>query len=163
MNPKRYMRTQLSGNFYLDEFTRSETAARHGIDNSVGPTEPVFGDTPVVQPMRDALGPTHITSGYRSPVLNQLVGGSARSQHMNGEAADLVVTGHLPADVCRWLARSGLPFDQVILEFWQWTHVSIAFGRPPRGQVLTAYRDARGLTRYVGGIHDSPELAQEAA
>lgn len=28
-------RTQLSDNFYLDEFTRSQTAVRHGIDMSV--------------------------------------------------------------------------------------------------------------------------------
>ena len=35
----------------------------------------------VIQPMRDALGPIRITSGYRSPQLNRAIGGSRKSQH----------------------------------------------------------------------------------
>lgn len=45
----------------------------------------------VLQPLRDELGtPVTITSGYRSPQLNSLVGGSKTCQHMRGEAVDFV-------------------------------------------------------------------------
>ena len=43
----------------------------------------------VLDPLREALGePIRITSGYRSPELNRLVGGVPTSQHLKGEAAD---------------------------------------------------------------------------
>ena len=45
----------------------------------------------VLQPLRDALGtPLHINSGYRCPALNKSIGGAKTSQHMVGQAADIV-------------------------------------------------------------------------
>lgn len=44
----------------------------------------------VLQPLRDVYQkPMHVNSGYRCPELNKLVGGSATSQHVKGEAADI--------------------------------------------------------------------------
>lgn len=154
-------RVQLSPNFYLDEFLRSETAARHGIRVAVEKTSPAFkrlkrlAET-ILQPVRDANGPAYIVSGYRPPELNQLVGGSPTSQHCHGEAADFVVSGLTPLEVCQYIAAVGLPYDQLIHEFGQWVHVSIAWGRPPRGQQLTAYR-VNGATRYLSGLHPIPQ------
>lgn len=70
--------------------------------------------------------------------------GSATSQHLVGQAADLDIDGDLVA-LFRWLAfDSGLPFGQCIIEkrrtaAWSWIHVSL--GAPYReigkcGQVL---------------------------
>lgn len=39
---------------------------------------------------RDIAGPTSIISGYRCPGYNKAVGGASQSQHLDGEAADLV-------------------------------------------------------------------------
>ena len=88
---------QLSTNFRLSEFTRSDTAKRLGIENECSSVEQVLNLAylchMVLQPLRDKFGPIRITSGYRCPELNGAVGGASNSQHMRGEAADI----HLPS------------------------------------------------------------------
>ena len=123
-------RIKLSPNFYLDEFTRSQVAVRHDITISVEPDSLVLENlrrlcVNVLQPLREALGPVHVTSGYRPLAVNILVGGSSRSQHIDGLAADIVVSGYTPFEVCQWLEQSGRMFDQAIHEFGKWTHVSV--------------------------------------
>ena len=84
---------QLSNNFRLSEFTRSDTAKRLGIENECSSVEQVLNLAylchMVLQPLRDKFGPIRITSGYRCPELNHAVGGASNSQHMRGEAADI--------------------------------------------------------------------------
>ena len=88
---------QLSTNFRLSEFTRSDTAKRLGIENECSSVEQVLNLAylchMVLQPLRDRFGPIRITSGYRCPELNSAVGGVKNSQHLRGEAADI----HLPS------------------------------------------------------------------
>ena len=94
---KRSTNMQLSTNFRLSEFTRSDTAKRLGIENECSSVEQVLNLAylchMVLQPLRDRFGPIRITSGYRCPELNRAVGGVKNSQHMRGEAADI----HLPS------------------------------------------------------------------
>lgn len=162
-------RTQLSDNFYLDEFTRSQTAARRGIDMAVEPFGVVYFNLRrlcrrVLQPLRDALGPVHITSGYRPPKLNRLIGGSATSQHQYGQAADIVATGHTPLEVATWLREHVTGYDQLIHEFGEWVHVSVpsaALPTPARMERLTAIKVPRLLlkprTVYVPGLLTTAE------
>jgi uncharacterized protein YcbK (DUF882 family) len=51
--------------------------------------------------IRSALGDKsiHVGSGYRDRAYNQAIGGARHSQHMEGRAADIIVTGVTPADV----------------------------------------------------------------
>ena len=143
-------RTSLSDHFYLDEFLVSETAERIGIDMT---PPPVVVDnlsnlcTHVLQPLRIALGPVFVTSGYRPLELNRAIGSSDRSQHVAGGAADIRVSGHSPLEVCQWLAAN-LDYDQLILEFGRWTHVSI--GEPSRRHLLTARRVDEKTTYHTG-------------
>lgn len=154
---------RLSDNFWLGEFTRSQTAARLGREIEVAPDGPVFRALQrlcleVLQSVREALGPVFITSGYRPEWLNTHIGGSSRSQHMAGQAADLVVSGHSPHEICEFIERTGLPFDQLIHEFGRWVHVSVApEGREPRREVLTAYK-RDGRTAYAAGLHAIEDL-----
>lgn len=86
----------LSFNFTVGELLRSSTAERDpGLKREQeNPPEEVLLNLQylvetVLQPIRNGLDyPLRITSGYRSVLLNKLVGGSATSQHVRGEAAD---------------------------------------------------------------------------
>lgn len=160
-------RQPLSRNFYLDEFTRSQTAARHGIDMTVASGSEVYRNLKLLaelalQPARDALGPIFISSGYRPVALNRAIGGSSTSAHVHGLAADIAVSGHSPLEVARWFERSGIAFDQVIHEFGRWVHVGIVpEGQVPRQQLLTAAR-VKGRTTYLYGIHSMDEAIRRA-
>lgn len=148
--------TKLTTNFWLHEFLRSQTAARHGI--SMDPPVEVVDNlrrlcVDVLQPYRDAVGKTiMITSGYRPPRLNEMIGGSTTSAHMDGRAADFVVAGVTPFEVCNQMRAMGLPYDQLIHEFGRWVHVGISREEEDvRLQDLTAMRKD-GRTVYVPGI-----------
>ena len=149
----------LSENFTLEEFLISQTAARHGIDQE--PTPPIIKNLErlcisCMQPLRDAVSrPIFVSSGFRSPDLNSLIGGSKTSAHMQGNACDFRVSGMSPYDTCQMIVEMGLPFDQVIHEFGQWTHLGVA--DILRGEELTAYKD-KGKTKYIFGIHKMEEL-----
>ena len=90
--------------FELREFVASCTAQKHGIDNTP-PDEAVVNLRALcvhtLEPLRKVLGlPIIITSGYRCKELNHLlVNHSAKSQHMNGQAADFYV-GQAPVQGC---------------------------------------------------------------
>ena len=110
--------------FTLKELLRSSTAEAQRIDNT--PTWKVVENLRdladnILDPLRAAWGsPIIVTSGYRCPLLNTAVGGSATSVHMIGSAADLnPATGNF-ADfkdfVVRWFKTSGKKFDQLLIE-----------------------------------------------
>lgn len=140
----------LSPHFTIDEFTQSQTAARDGIDNTIPPDlMPSAKRTAQgLELVRILLNshPVLISSGYRCPELNQKVGGSRLSQHMLAEAADFTVpTYGTPAQVVAAIVRSSIPFDQCILEFGRWCHIS--FTDKPRKQALVI--DQSGTRAYA--------------
>ena len=141
---------RLSKSFTLAELC--VTSVR--LDNTPGPkvTESLRAlATDILQPLRDAVGvPVNVTSAYRHPDVNKAVGGAKTSQHVLGEAADIVVAGMSPREVCETIIALNLPFDQLISEFGRWTHVS----RGPRNrrQVLTATRSKAGKVSYLVGL-----------
>jgi hypothetical protein len=136
---------QLSPHFTLAEFTRSESAKRHGVSNQPTPEHleniKILCDK-VLEPIRIKFGPINISSGYRSKVLNHYIGGSLRSQHCEGKAADLDMDGIgdvLNIDIFNYI-KSNLEFDQLINEFnYGWVHVSYNAGKN-RMQVLDALK-----------------------
>ena len=82
--------------------------------------------------------PIMINSAFRSKQVNDAVGSKDTSQHRLGCAADLRVPDMAPRQVVEAIIASGLPYDQLILEFDAWTHVSVP-NTPdllPRRQVL---------------------------
>lgn len=141
----------LSKHFTLEELTASDAATRRGIDNT--PDEATVQNlvqlcNTILEPMRMRLGkPIFISSGYRSPEVNALIGGSRTSQHMKGQAADFHIDGMTPVQVVRWIVESSrLPYDQVIEEFGRWVHISWA--AHPRGEALVAFKNDEGETEY---------------
>lgn len=132
---------KLSPNFSLEEFTKSATALKHGIDNTP-PTEILRAlqfTAEGLERIRVSLGnkPITVNSGYRKPALNAAVGGVPSSQHCHGEAVDFVCpTFGSPVDIVRHLADKLvlLGIDQIIEE-GSWVHVS--FTSSPRHVVLS--------------------------
>lgn len=82
--------------------------------------------------------PVMVNSAFRSKAVNDAVGSSDKSQHRLGCAADIRVPGMTPREVVDACIKGGLPFDQIILEFDAWTHISIpsVAGVAPRGSKL---------------------------
>lgn len=164
---------RLSKNFYLHEFTRSSVAAKHGIPVVVEPGSEIFHALQrlcrdVLQPIRDALGPVDISSGYRPPALNSRIGGSRTSAHLYGLAADFTVRGMTPLEVCQWLEQSGLQFDQCIHEHGRWVHIGLkADPAAQRQQLLTAWKPKktpqrqRPKTIYTPGLHRISDLLKD--
>jgi hypothetical protein len=142
----------LSPNFTVAEMTVSQEAVRRGILNN--PTQEHISNlqklcNDILEPLRARIGrPIVVTSGFRSPAVNQFVGGSKTSDHMKGCAADILVPGVRPMEVCQIIATMNLPFKQCINEFHTWTHVSI--GEPKR-EILTATK-VGGKTIYTKGL-----------
>ena len=144
---------QLSPNFSLSELVYSETAEERGIDNTPPPevVENLKRLAAGLEAVRALLGaPLEISSGYRCPALNEAVGGSSTSQHMQGLAVDFECpTFGTPLEVADAIRRSELEFDQCILEYGRWVHLS--FSDAPRRRMLTIYDDDKG---YVAGLWD---------
>ena len=127
---------KISPHFTLDEAVFSQTAARMG--SPLGKPPPDVMDNierlahEVLEPLRGILGkPIKITSWWRPVWLNKAIGGAPNSQHIVGEAADIVVPDFTPADVWRAAVQNGLQvrYDQIIHEFDRWVHISVGIGR----------------------------------
>jgi zinc D-Ala-D-Ala carboxypeptidase len=141
----------LSRFFTLAELLRSDTATREGIPNQ--PAEAQIGSlrtlcTAVLDPLREAVArPMRINSGFRGPALNARIGGSATSQHSQGQAADVQVPGLDMLELFKTVIRLKLPFDQLIYEAQsasvKWVHLSHrATGN--RGEIRIAQFNAAG-------------------
>lgn len=122
---------KLSKNFTLHEMTRSQTAKRHGIDNT--PTEDHLDNmrylcNNLLQPLRNNVGPITISSGYRSRKLNKKIGGSSSSLHCHGCAADIDNVNLL--DILCYI-HYNLPYTELIAEFFPggWVHAGLVYGR----------------------------------
>ena len=153
---------KLSENFNLSEFVSTAT----GLENIPGPVEVENLRAlcqEVLQPLRNAVVKKYsgkkvsivVSSGYRSPLVNQAVGGADTSQHLYGEASDINVYVNgvrlSNQEVIDEIRSLGLPYDQVIdeqLKGKQWVHVSHSKSKL-RKQWLTARDGTGGKTVYA--------------
>ena len=148
---------KISKHISYKEGVYSTTAKRLGIDNTPNAyalqnmellAEKVF------EPLREYVnGPIAINSFYRSPELNQAIGGSSKSQHCEGRAIDIDDTyGYMSNKEMYEYIKNNLDFDQIIWEFGtddnpDWVHVSYVDHDFNRQRCLKAYKE-NGKTKY---------------
>lgn len=161
----------LSPHFTLAELTDSDTAARNGINNDP-PLEVVANlkrTAAGLERVRVLLNANaiHVTSGYRSEALERVIcAGSykawcarrgmavnadswaqyfATKDHPKGNAADIKCPGYgTPERVMQTIVASDLVFDQCILEFGQWVHISFSEANRHKALVI----DNKGTREY---------------
>lgn len=152
---------QLSPHFKLSEFTRSATASKYGIDNSLSETHPIDAAIidnlrklciHVLEPLRVAMGvPITIGSGYRSTVLNKLVGGVPHSMHLTGHAADIHIPGTATGRKCMEWIIVNCQFYKIIWETADkqhfWIHVSYLEGENLNHVVSYLLKSAKSPNR----------------
>ena len=146
----------LSPHFCLDEFTKSSTAIKHGIQNNP-PQEAVENlrrlCANTLEPLREELGlPVVITSGFRTKALNDILAhASERSQHMQGQAADFYVPPgqsglsrrELLIKAFRLIITSEqIDYDQLIL-YPSFIHVSYVSRERNRRTILLGMRNGK--------------------
>ena len=145
--------TQLTKHFSLSELASSPTAQKHGINNT--PNGAIIDNLIIVceglEVIRKEAGlPIVITSGYRSPELNKLVGGSKNSQHCEGQAVDFSIPGISIEDTFQLIKRlvkeGKLNVDQCIQEFDRWVHCSFVY-KGNKNEFLRAVK-SKGKTIY---------------
>jgi hypothetical protein len=136
----------LSEHFRLSEFLESGVAARLGLSNQPS-AEHVrnlgYLARNTLEPWRQLVGPLRVTSGYRSKLVNEAVGGVAGSYHSEGQAADVAPLS-VSADVAmrglRRLVDSGeVKVDKAIIYHPSkggHIHVSVVAGATPRRQFM---------------------------
>ena len=141
---------KLSNYFTLEELLFSKTAARYGIDNFPGRgiIGTLISTAEKMDKIRDLLGhPILVSSGYRSPELNKKVGSSPSSQHTKGQAVDFICPRFgTPRKIVEAIIKSGIEFDQLILEFNSWVHISFV-DSGSRNQALII--DKQGTRTYA--------------
>ena len=144
---------RLSRHHTLARLIHSDTATERSIDNT--PPAEVLDNLRLLARGLDRVRQLlahrlEISSGYRCPALNAAVGGAPRSQHTQGLAADFCCPGFgPPLAIARAIHDSDIVFDQLILEYGDWIHVS--FSPAPRRRVLTIYTAREG---YLDGLID---------
>lgn len=149
------MKIQLTNNFSIPEFIKSDVAVKNNIDNIPEDNElkniknlcKTF-----LQPFRDWLNKTYkasilISSGYRCYELNRIVLGSPTSAHMKGNAADIyiIIDGSQMSKqsaltlIRKFVDEENPDFDQIIhYEYKNIIHVGI--GGKNRREILTNYK-----------------------
>jgi hypothetical protein len=167
----------LSSNFTLGELLHSNSAER---DESLkreqeNPPDEITNNLrhlveTALQPIRTRLDyPLRINSGYRSPLLNKIVGGSATSQHCRGEAADCELSRNFLTDPAMANVRNqiesgvleitGSPLRQdVNANFYLFAFICLNLNDLDVDQVIHEYGEDFGLPSWV---HVSSSVRQD--
>lgn len=126
---------KLSEHFTLEEMVRSQTATINKITNNPSQAEKdwlKYLCVNVLEPLRYHMNrPITISSGFRCPRLNALVGGVNASQHMYGQAADIRILSKEDGDKIFKYLKTNPYVHKALYERSKstgsrWIHVSVS-------------------------------------
>jgi uncharacterized protein YcbK (DUF882 family) len=113
-----------SKNFSWDEF-----ASKDGAEMPASVKENIIKVAQNLEVIRSYFNlPIKVNSGYRSPEHNKKVGGAKYSQHVKGNAADIVIKGKTPREVqagIEYLIQAGKISQGGIGNYPNFTHYDI--------------------------------------
>ena len=148
--------------FTISELLKSDTAIKKRIWN--GASKEVEDNlnalvAAVLDPLREKYGHAiYIKSGYRNSEVNKAVGGVSNSQHLKGEAADIIGFDGSTTEnykLGRLIVAMG-NFDQVIFEDVnkndlkpKWIHVSWKRVGDNRGHILKKIKNTTGYVNVT--------------
>lgn len=138
--------TQISPHFSLEELTRTDTGLENDPGIALAGNMQRLADT--LEQIREVLGvPLKVNSGFRTEEVNRRVGGVRNSAHLFARAADIVPQGMPLKEAFESIRKSGIVYDQWILEP-TWIHVGIACAREKARQqdLIATMRD--GVMKY---------------
>lgn len=142
------MGTKISKYFTIEEMTASDYAVRNNIENIPNNQErsnlSILANV-ILDKIRELVGVTVVSSGFRCKKVNDGIGSGDYSQHPKGEAADLVFPCQDLKFIFDKIKNSTIQYDQLIFEFGRWIHVS--YSANPRRECLIAYKE-NGKTVY---------------
>lgn len=123
----------ISKNISYRQATHSQMAISIGYNNTPDPQQLAtmkHTAEKIFEPIKHAIPAAIISSFFRTPQVNVLIGGSKTSQHCKGEAIDIDSHDNTTnAQIFNYI-KNNLEFDQLIWEFGNnnnpdWVHVSL--------------------------------------
>lgn len=152
---------KISKYFSLEEFLKSETAARRGFLEQYKPTISVVNNLKklaenVADPIREKFGAWSPTCAYRCERLNKTVGGVQNSRHLTGNAFDETFFKegeNISSEVFFWLLanKKNVKWTKIIwekgdVENPNWLHIEYVEGEKQR--VFTKINGVSGYPNY---------------
>lgn len=132
------MKTRLSDNFTLEEFSKTSAPYDNVIDFREYIDNIKYGVIHILQPARDKINsPIKINSGFRNILVNAYFGGAKNSQHLTGCAADITCSKEHFQELIYYLRHN--PYVDQLLTAPTWCHVSWSPHRPPRHDIHINY------------------------
>ena len=141
---------KITNNFTWKEALYSATAEERGINNEPTAKEAsnIVNTAVSMEKVRSALEhrPIIVSSWFRNAQLNAAVSVVPNSAHTKGYAVDFKCPSFgTPKQICQAIIASGIEFDQLILEYDSWVHIS--FDPAMRQEVLHINTRTKGYRR----------------
>jgi hypothetical protein len=153
----------LTQHFTKEDFEKSNTARRLGIDNTIPhilmndaalTAEFMEGTRAYLSKKANKDIPVVVSSAYRCPALNKAIGSVDTSDHPKMGAVDFIAPEFgTPYEICKALepALDELGIAQIIFEFDSWVHVS----RLPQSKVLNRILTVNKKGTTIGIIRNN--------
>ena len=126
---------KLTPHFTLEELTRTDEKdlKQLNLEEGLKVKDKLVKLAEFAESVRTVLGcPLTVTSGFRCEKLNKRIGGSAMSQHLFGEAIDIIPMKMSAFEAFTKIIISGISYGQIILEkrgYGHLIHISMGFKR----------------------------------
>jgi len=140
---------KLSKHFMLQEFLASQISERQGFTEQFEPSPEIIKNlTYLAERLEDVRAllstPMYINSGFRCHALNDFLGSKRTSSHTKGLAVDFISPSYgNPRSIVSAIVDADINYDQVILEYDRWVHLSFHPDKPRKEALIIDKKGTR--------------------